>query len=116
MTTRRNDDEVHGVLDELGLAGPPTDVYISLVANGAQAPEDLSELTGHDLDVIGEAVVALQGLGLVAAERARLYALTPRTPLELLARDLTRQASVAHAAALELGQLWSLHQGRPCRR
>ncbi len=105
-------DGAHGVLGELGLAGPPTDVYVALVANGAQVPDDLSSLTGHAPDVVGQAVAVLQDLGLVATEHGRLHAVTPGTPLQLLARDLTRKASIAQTAAHELGQLWSLHQGR----
>lgn len=87
-------------------------MYSHLVADHAATPDVLADELEMPPELVRKSVQALEDLGLVVWVDGQMFALTPRTPLEQVARERARQADLARVAAEELGQLWSLHQGR----
>ncbi|MBY5162490.1 helix-turn-helix transcriptional regulator [Salsipaludibacter albus] len=99
-------------LHELGASGPATRVYSHLMAHRATSEGRLASDLDISADEVKTAVEDLESLGLLVWVDGRMVAVTPRTPLERYARARAREADLARTAAEQLGQLWSLHQGR----
>lgn len=98
-------------MEALSTAGA-RDVYSALAARDGATPDCLAEALAMSPRVVRHALDGLEELGLVSWVGELAFAVTPRTPLERVAREHQRRAALAQQAAHELGQLWSLHQGR----
>lgn len=100
-------------LTELGAdprAGP---AYASLVSGGPASTSDIASRMGVDDDAACRALRSLEDLGLLRwMDDGRALATTPRTALDMVARDHSRQAAQARLAGEDLARLWSVHQGR----
>lgn len=108
-------EPVSAATDGLRALGAPAEasrVYAALAGGGPSTADKLHEQLDLSHDVVATAIESLTRLGLVTIENEQIFAVTPRTPLEDLARDHTRMADHARTTAERLGQLWSLHQGR----